>query len=69
MRTCMVCGRRRFKELLAPETSYGRSRLNALRSLKKALKPYLNKPRVIVDKGPWYPWALQRLRLEYQRSA
>lgn len=39
------------KELLALEASYGRSCLNALIFLKKALKLCLNKPMVIVDRG------------------
>jgi transposase-like protein len=26
----------------------------------------INKPLVVVDRGPWYPWALQRLGLEYR---
>jgi transposase-like protein len=25
-----------------------------------------NKPLVIVDRGPWYRWALERLGLEYR---
>jgi transposase-like protein len=25
-----------------------------------------NKPLVIVDKGPWYRWAFERLGLEYR---
>jgi transposase-like protein len=40
------------KELLALEASYGRSSLNALAFLKKALRMCTNKP--LVDKGPWY---------------
>jgi hypothetical protein len=54
------------KELLALEASYGRSSLNALSFLKKALKMCTNKPLVIVDKGPWYRWAFERLGLEYR---
>lgn len=41
-------------ELLALEASYGRSCLNALNFLKKVLKMCLNKPKVIVGRGPWY---------------
>jgi transposase-like protein len=37
-------------ELLALEASYGRSCLNALTLLKKALKKYTNKPLVAVDR-------------------
>ena len=54
------------RELLALEASYGRSCLNALAFLKKALKMCTNKPLVIVDKGPWYRWAFERLGLEYR---
>jgi transposase-like protein len=40
------------RELLALEASYGRSSLNALSFLKKALRMCTNKPLVLVDKGP-----------------
>jgi transposase-like protein len=56
------------KELLALEASYGRSSLNALAFLKKALKMCTNKPLVLVDKGPWYRWAFERLGLEYRHE-
>jgi transposase-like protein len=57
------------KELLALEASYGRSSLNALSFLKKVLKMCTNKPLVLVDRGPWYRWAFERLGLEcrYER--
>jgi len=29
-------------------------------------RPYYNKPIVIVDRGSWYRWALDRLGLEYR---
>jgi transposase-like protein len=54
------------KELLALEVSYGRSSLNALSFLKKALRMCTNKPLVIVDRGPWYRWRFERLGLEYR---
>jgi len=56
------------KELLALEASYGRSSLNALAFLKKALRMCTNKPLVIVDRGPWYRWVLERLGLEYKHG-
>jgi transposase-like protein len=56
------------RELLVLEASYGRSCLNALSFLKKALKMCTNKPLVIVDKGPWYRWAFERLGLEYRHE-
>jgi len=34
--------------------------------VKKALRMCTNKPLVIVDRGPWYRWALERLGLEYR---
>jgi transposase-like protein len=40
------------KELLALEASYGRSSLNALAFLKKALRMCTDKQLVLVDKGP-----------------
>jgi len=54
------------KELLALEVSYGRSSLNALSFLKKALRMCTNKPLVIVDRGPWYRWRFERLGLKYR---
>jgi transposase-like protein len=54
------------RELLALEASYGRSRLNALAFLKKALKMCINKP--LVDKGPWHRWAFEKLGLEYRHE-
>jgi transposase-like protein len=56
------------KELLALEASYGRSSLNALAFLKKALRMCTDKPLVLVDKGPWYRWAFERLGLEYRHE-
>jgi hypothetical protein len=42
--------------------------LNALISIKKALRKCTNKPQVIVDGRPWYRWALKRLELEYRHE-
>jgi putative transposase len=56
------------KELLALEASYGRSCLNALSFLKKASRMCTDKPLVLVDKGPWYRWAFERLGLEYRHE-
>jgi hypothetical protein len=53
---------------LALEASYGRSSLNALSFLKKTLRMCTNKPLVIVDRGPWYRWAFERLGLEYRHE-
>jgi putative transposase len=56
------------RELLALEASYGRSSLNALAFLKKALRMCTNEPLVLVDGGPWYRWAFERLGLEYRHE-
>ncbi len=39
--------------------------INALIFLKRVLKACENKPMIVVDRGPWYPWALKRLGIEY----
>jgi transposase-like protein len=57
------------RELLVLEASYGRSCLNALSFLKEALRMCTNKPLVLVDKGPWYRWAFERLALEYRHES
>ncbi len=36
--------------------------------LRIVLKTCENKPKVIVDRGPWYRWALERLGLEYEHQ-
>jgi len=41
---------------------------NTITFLKKALKLCSNKPLVIIDRSPWYRWALDRLRLEYRHE-
>ncbi len=56
------------KELLVMDTSYQRCKLNALMFLRRVMKMCKNKPIIIVNKGPWYCWALNRLRLEYRHE-
>jgi transposase-like protein len=34
--------------------------------LRKALRICTNNPSVIVDRGPWYRWAIERLGLKYR---
>jgi transposase-like protein len=53
-------------EILAVYASWGRSMLTALKSLRIVLERCLNKPLIIVDRGSWYRWALERLGLKYQ---
>jgi len=60
-----------LREIIAVLVSRSRSLLNALIflvSLKMALKSCENRPLIVVDvvdRGPWCPWALRRLGLEY----
>jgi len=49
------------REVLAVYVSRGRSMLNALAFLKKVLRACENRPVLVVDRGPWYPWALRSL--------
>ncbi|MEM2216338.1 MAG: DDE-type integrase/transposase/recombinase, partial [Nitrososphaerota archaeon] len=38
---------------------------NALTFMKRVLKACDGKPVIVVDRGPWYQWALKRLGIEY----
>jgi transposase-like protein len=40
--------------------------LIAKKFLRMVMDRCINKPLVIVDRGPWYRWALERLGLKYQ---
>jgi transposase-like protein len=53
------------KELLAVYASYQRSSINAMVFVKMVLETCTNKPVVLVDGGPWYPWALERYGLKW----
>ena len=54
------------KEVVSIYSSRGRSGLNAYLFLKDVLRKCSNKPLFIVDKGPWYPWAFQRLDYRHE---
>jgi transposase-like protein len=53
-------------EILAVYASRGRNILIALKFLRMVMDRCINKPLVIVDRGPWYRWALERLGLKYR---
>jgi putative transposase len=53
------------KELLAVYASYYRSHINTLVFLRKVLGACTNKPVVLVDGGPWYPWPLDRMGIRW----
>ena len=52
-------------EILAIYASRGRNILIAMKFLRMVLGRYVNKPLIIVDRGPWYRWALDKLGLKY----
>jgi len=53
------------RELLAVYASYYRSNINTLVFLKRVLDTCTNKPVVLVDGGPWYPWPLDRMGIRW----
>jgi putative transposase len=53
-------------EILAIYASRGRNMLIAMKFLRVVLDRCLNKPLIVVDRGPWYRWALDRLGLKYR---
>lgn len=54
-------------EVVRLEASWHRSAFQALLFLRKALRLCRGRPLVLVDRGPWYPWALNALRLPFQQ--
>ncbi len=52
-------------EVIAVYASRGRSMMNALTFMRSVLKACKGKPVIVVDRGPWYPWALKRLGIGY----
>jgi transposase-like protein len=56
------------KEVLAFRASFTRSSLDAEIFLKQVLECCENKPLFLVDKGPWYREAFERLGLEYKHE-
>jgi hypothetical protein len=67
----MVCSRRRFKGITGSRGVIWEEqpkRISIPSFLKKALRMCINKPLVLVDKGPRYRWAFDRLGLEYRHE-
>ena len=56
------------KEVLTFRASLTRSSLDAEIFLKQVLEYCENKPLFLVDKGPWYREAFERLGLEYRHE-
>jgi transposase-like protein len=53
-------------EILAVYALWCRDMIIALKFLKIVLDRCLNKPMIIVDRGPWYRWSLEKLGPKYQ---
>jgi len=53
-------------EILAIYASWSRNMIVAMKFVRIVLDRCLNKPLIIVDKRPWYRWALDRIGLKYQ---
>ena len=54
--------------ILVVHVSTTRTSLDAMYFLRKVLEYCENKPLILVDRGPWYKWALQRLGLRYDHQ-
>jgi transposase-like protein len=50
---------------LAVYASRGRGIPSAIEFLRKVLDSCEGKPVIVVDRGPWYRWALERLEMTY----
>jgi putative transposase len=56
-------------EVLAVYASRGRGIPCAVKFLRKILDSCEGKPLIVVDRGPWYRWALDRLGITYFHEA
>jgi transposase-like protein len=56
-------------EILAVYASRGRGIPCAVKFLRKVLDSCEGKPVIVVDRGPWYRWALERLGITYFHEA
>jgi len=56
------------RSILVVHVSTTRTSLDAIYFLRKVLEYCENKPLILVDRGPWYRWALQRLGLNYEHQ-
>ncbi|XRO74924.1 IS6 family transposase [Methanocaldococcus sp. 28A] len=55
------------KECLGIYVFKTRCYLDTMLFVRRILKFCSNKPKILVDGGKWYPWALQRLGLKFER--
>jgi transposase-like protein len=48
-------------EIMAIHASWSRNMLTALKFLRMVLGRCVNRPLIVVDRGHWYKWALERI--------
>jgi len=53
-------------EVLGFKASWQRNSIDALLFMREVLKSCRNKPLILADKGPWYPWAFIELGLRFR---
>ena len=53
-------------EILGVWVTHGRASIEAYSFLKHILKKCVNQPKILVDRGPWYKPALNRLNVEWE---
>ena len=53
-------------EVLGFKASWQRSSLDAILFMREVLRLCTNKPLILADKGPWYPWAFMQLGLRFR---
>jgi transposase-like protein len=53
------------EELLAVYASRQRAFVNTIEFSRRVLRTCTNRPVILVDGGPWYPWALERMGLKW----
>jgi putative transposase len=53
-------------KILAVYASCSRNIITAMKFIRMVLCRCLTKPQIIVDRGPWYKWPLERFVLKHQ---
>ena len=65
---CLGSNRCRYMEILGVMATKWRTSLDVIKFVRSLLSYCENKPLVVVDRGPWYGWALQRMGLQYKHE-
>jgi len=64
----LVCSRRRFQGIIGSGGVLWQEQPKRPSIPEEGPEDCTNKPLVIVDRGPWYRWAFERLGLEYRHE-